>query len=88
MWSAAIIIGGKTLLMLCPGTEIKEDFPFEFLRKHEVQPEKVMSYTIDQEAGVLKELRVKYYRDARRLNEIKDKVRWTFRRMYEKTIGT
>src|SRR5207245_4418934 len=60
----------------------------ESARKHEVQPERVMSYTIDQEAGVLKELRIKNYGDARRLNEIKDKVRWTFRRMYEKTVGT
>ncbi len=60
----------------------------ESARKHEVLPERVMSYTIDEEAGVLKELRIKNYGDPRRLNEIKDKVRWTFRRMYEKTIGT
>ncbi len=60
----------------------------ESARKREVQPEKVMSYTIDQEAGVLKKLRIKNYGDPRRLNEIKDKVRWTFRRMYEKTVGT
>ncbi len=60
----------------------------ESARKHEVPPERVMSYTIDQEAGALKELRIKNYGDPRRLNEIKDKVRWTFRRMYEKTIGT
>ena len=60
----------------------------ESARKHEVQPERVMSYTIDHEAGILKELRIRNYGDPRRLNEIKDKVRWTFRRMYEKTIGT
>ena len=60
----------------------------ESARRREVQPEKVMSYTIDHEAGLLKELRIRNYGDPRRLNEIKDKVRWTFRRMYEKTIGT
>ena len=60
----------------------------EATRKQELSPERVLSYKIDQEGSLLKQLYVKNYGDERRLNELKNALRWTFRRMYEKTIGT
>jgi hypothetical protein len=60
----------------------------EAAHKGELSPDKVLSFNVDQEGTVLKEVHVKNYGDERRLNEIRNAVRWTFRRMYEKTIGT
>src|SRR5467141_3284997 len=60
----------------------------ESTRKQELSPDRVLSYEIDREANSLKQIHVKNYGDERRLNELKNALRWTFRRMYEKTIGT
>jgi len=60
----------------------------EAAHKGELSPDKVLSFNVDQEGTLLKEVWVKNYGDDRRLNEIRNAVRWTFRRMYEKTIGT
>ncbi len=60
----------------------------ESTRKQELSPDHVLSYDIDREANSLKQIHVKNYGDERRLNELKNALRWTFRRMYEKTIGT
>ncbi len=60
----------------------------EAARKQEVSPDQVLSYKIDQEGNRLKQLHVKNFGDERRLNELRNAIRWTFRRMYEKTIGT
>ena len=61
----------------------------EAAHKGELSPDKVLSFNVDQKEGtLLKEVWVKNYGDDRRLNEIRNAVRWTFRRMYEKTIGT
>jgi len=60
----------------------------ESTRKQELSPAQVLSYEIDKEATLLKQIHVKNYGDERRLNELKNALRWTFRRMYEKTIGT
>jgi hypothetical protein len=60
----------------------------ESTRKQELSPDQVLSYEIDKEATLLKQIHVKNYGDERRLNELKNALRWTFRRMYEKTIGT
>ena len=60
----------------------------ESTRKQELSPDHVLSYEIDREANSLKQIHVKNYGDERRLNELKNALRWTFRRMYEKTIGT
>ena len=57
-------------------------------RKQELTPDQVLSYEIDREGSSLKQIHVKNYGDERRLNELKNALRWTFRRMYEKTIGT
>jgi len=60
----------------------------EATRKQELTPDEVLAYEIDREGTVLKLIHVKNYGDERRLNELKNAIRWTFRRMYEKTIGT
>ena len=60
----------------------------EATRKQELTSDDVLAYDIDKEGMVLKQIHVKNYGDERRLNELKNALRWTFRRMYEKTIGT
>jgi hypothetical protein len=60
----------------------------EATRKQELNADEILAYEIDKEGMVLKEIHVKNYGDERRLNELKNALRWTFRRMYEKTIGT
>ncbi|HXY82324.1 MAG TPA: hypothetical protein VEH56_01285 [Candidatus Saccharimonadales bacterium] len=49
-------------------------------------PERILTYDLDEENGTLKAIRVQNYGDERRLLELKNAVRWTFRRMYEKSI--
>jgi hypothetical protein len=60
----------------------------EATRKQEITPDDVLAYDIDKEGSLLKQIHVKNYGDERRLNELKNALRWTFRRMYEKTVGT
>lgn len=60
----------------------------EAVRKQELAPDMVLSYSIDQEGNMLKQLHIKNFGDERRLNEIRNGVRWTLRKMYEKTLGT
>ncbi len=60
----------------------------EAARKQGFSPDRVLSYNINQEAGLLKEIHIKNYGDERRLNDIRNAVRWALRKMYEKTIGT
>ena len=60
----------------------------EATRKQKLSPDQVLSYEIDKQGTFLKQIHVKNYGDERRLNELKNALRWTFRRMYEKTIGT
>jgi len=49
-----------------------------------LQPEKMLTYDVEQEEGHLKSIHVQNYGDDRRLLELKNAIRWTFRRMYEK----
>ena len=49
-------------------------------------PENILAYDLEQENGQLKAIHVQNYGDERRLLELKNAVRWTFRRMYEKSI--
>lgn len=60
----------------------------EATRKRGLSPDNVLSYKVDQEAGVLRQIQVNNYGDERRLNEIRNAVRWALRKMYEKTVGT
>ncbi len=50
-----------------------------------IQPENILSYDLEQEDGFLKAIHIRNYGDDRRLLELKNAIRWTLRRMYEKT---
>ena len=53
-----------------------------------IQPDAILTYSVEQEGGKLKAIHVQNYGDERRLLELKNAIRWTFRRMYEKATGT
>lgn len=53
----------------------------------ELSPEKVLSYTVEQDENLVRALTVKNYGDERRLQELKNAIRWTLRRMYERTLA-
>jgi hypothetical protein len=50
-------------------------------------PDNMLAYDIEQEGGRLKAIVIQNYGDDRRLLELKNAIRWTLRRMYEKTGG-
>jgi hypothetical protein len=50
-----------------------------------IPPENILSYDLEQEDGYLKAIHVRNYGDDRRVLELKNAIRWTLRRMYEKT---
>ena len=52
-----------------------------------IQPEAILSYSIEQDGNALKAIHVANYGDERRLLELKNAIRWTFRRMYEKATA-
>jgi hypothetical protein len=56
----------------------------EMCRAGKIQVDRAFTYTIDQDGAHLKSIVVRNYGDERRLMELKNAIRWTFRRMYEK----
>jgi len=54
-------------------------------RAGQISPDKVLSYTLEQDGGLVKRLVVKNYGDDRRLQELRNAIRWTLRRIYERT---
>jgi len=50
-----------------------------------IPPENILSYDLEQEDGFLKAVHIRNCGDDRRLLELKNAIRWTLRRMYEKT---
>ena len=52
-----------------------------------LSPDNMLVYDIEQEEGRLKAIMIQNYGDDRRLLELKNAIRWTLRRMYEKTGG-
>ena len=48
-------------------------------------PDDMLTYSVEQEEGRLKAIVIRNYGDDRRLLELKNAIRWTLRRMYEKT---
>lgn len=52
-----------------------------------LSPDNMVGYDVEQEGGRLKAIVVRNYGDDRRLLELKNAIRWTLRRMYEKTGG-
>lgn len=49
-----------------------------------ISPERILTYNVEQEDGRLKAIHIQNYGDDRRLLELKNAIRWTLRRMYEK----
>ena len=49
-----------------------------------IPPENILAYDLEQEDGYLKAIHIKNYGDDRRVLELKNAIRWTLRRMYEK----
>jgi hypothetical protein len=47
-------------------------------------PDKAFKYEVSEESGILRSLKIFNYGDPRRLNELKNAIRWTLRRLYEK----
>jgi hypothetical protein len=54
-------------------------------RAGEISPDQVLSYTVEQEGSLMKRLIVRNYGDDRRLQELRNAIRWTLRRIYERT---
>jgi len=50
-----------------------------------IPPERILAYDVEQEEDRLKAIHIRNYGDDRRLLELKNAIRWTLRRMYEKT---
>ena len=60
----------------------------ESARTGELSTEKILSYRIEQDGNLLKTIAIINYGDERRLLELKNAIRWTLRRIYEKSVGT
>jgi hypothetical protein len=60
----------------------------ESARAGQLSADKVLAHEVADEGGALKSLRVRNYGDQRRLMELRNAIRWTVRRMYEKTLQT
>jgi hypothetical protein len=60
----------------------------ELARAGQASPDRVLTYEVVEDGGALKSLRVRNYGDQRRLTELRNAMRWTLRRMYEKTLQT
>jgi len=54
-------------------------------RAGQMNPDNVLSYAIEQDGNLMKKLAVKNYGDDRRLQELRNAIRWTLRRIYERT---
>ena len=52
-----------------------------------IPPEAILTYNVEQDDGRLRAIHIQNYGDDRRLLELKNAIRWTLRRMYEKTSG-
>jgi len=60
----------------------------EAARTGQLSADKVLVYEVEEDGGALKALHVHNYGDQRRLVELRNAMRWTIRRMYEKTLQT
>jgi len=60
----------------------------EAARTGEITPDKIFSYNVVRDGDIIREIVIRNYRDPRRLQEIKTSLRWTFDKMYEKTVQT
>ncbi len=49
-----------------------------------LRSDEAFNYEIDEDSGILNGIRMINYGDSKRLNEFKNAIRWTLRRLYEK----
>jgi len=59
----------------------------ESARTGELSAERILSYRIEQDGNLLKTIVITNYGEERRLLELKNAIRWTLRRIYEKSVG-
>jgi len=59
----------------------------ESSRAGQLPPDKILSYRVEKDGNILKELVVTNYGDERRLLELKNAIRWTFRRIHERSLA-
>ena len=52
-----------------------------------IQPEAILGYSVEQDGGVLKEFKLRTTEMKGGCLELKNAIRWTFRRMYEKVTA-
>jgi hypothetical protein len=52
-----------------------------------IPPENILTYNLEQKDDQLQAIHIQNYGDDRRLLELKNAIRWTLRRMYEKTAA-
>lgn len=57
----------------------------EAVKAGEIPPDKAISYELDQEDGRVRGLTIRNYGNERRLLELKNAIRWTLRRAYERS---
>lgn len=60
----------------------------ELVRAGELEGEEVFDYEIEEEGGLVKEIRIRNYRERRRLDEIRSALRWTLNRVLERIVGS
>lgn len=56
------------------------------MKKGEVEPDKILSFEVNDKNGLLSEIVINNYGDDKRLMELKSSARWTLEKMYEKTL--
>lgn len=59
----------------------------ELCKEKKKRQAEAFTYHLDQENGSLRTLIIQNFGDAKRLLELKNAIRWTFRRMYEKSTS-
>jgi hypothetical protein len=52
----------------------------------QIEPDDIMTYRVIQDNDILKELIVRNYRDKKRVAELRNSIRWTLEKMYEKMM--
>lgn len=59
----------------------------EAVKSGRIEEKDAFSYTVEEEGGAVKRIIIKNFGDERRLTELKNAIRWTLRRIYERVIG-
>jgi hypothetical protein len=52
----------------------------------ELDPDRVLSYVVEQDGNLIRSLSIKNYGDERRLQDLVSAIRWTLRRMHQRAL--